>query len=107
MTPLKIEPSAQPPPSTITAWDELQLASGALRPHWQPLMASIEALGRDELASRVENGRRILREHGVSCFSTDRGQEHEVLWELDCIPFVLGGDDWREIEAGLVQRARL
>ena len=56
---------------------------------------------------RAENSRRILREHGVSCFSSDRGQEREVRWELDCIPFVVGADDWRELEAGLVQRARL
>ena len=28
-------------------------------------------------------------------------------WELDCIPFVIGAEDWRELEAGLVQRARL
>jgi hypothetical protein len=37
-------------------------------------MASLDALGRDELAIRVENSRRILREHGVSCFSSDRGE---------------------------------
>lgn len=107
MTPLKTEPPAQPPQSTSTAWDELQMASGALRPHWQPLMASLAALGRDELASRVENSRRILREHGVSCFSADGGGEREVLWELDYVPFVVGADEWRELEAGLVQRARL
>ena len=106
MTTLKPELPAQPPNSG-TAWDELHLASGELRPHWQPLMASLDALGRDELAIRVENSRRILREHGVSCFSSDRAGEREVLWELDCIPFVVGAEDWRELEAGLVQRARL
>jgi uncharacterized circularly permuted ATP-grasp superfamily protein/uncharacterized alpha-E superfamily protein len=98
---------APPPPDTGAAWDELHLASGALRPHWQALMASIEALGRDELAIRFENSRRILREHGVSCFSSEGGREREVPWELDYIPFVVGAEEWRELEAGLVQRARL
>jgi uncharacterized circularly permuted ATP-grasp superfamily protein/uncharacterized alpha-E superfamily protein len=70
-------------------------------------MASLHALGRDELAIRVQNGRRILREHGVSCFSSDPEGEREVQWELDCIPLIIGAAEWRELEAGLVQRARL
>ena len=106
MPPLKTELPAQPPLSAA-AWDELHTEAGTLRPHWQPLMASLDALGRDELAIRAENSRRILREHGVSSFASDRGGEREVLWELDCIPFALSAEDWRELEAGLVQRARL
>ena len=90
MTTRNTELPAAPPTDTGTAWDELHLASGALRPHWQALMASFEALGKDEFAIRVENSRRILREHGVSCFSSDMGREREVPWELDCIPFVVG-----------------
>ena len=107
MTTRNTELPTAPPTDTGTAWDELHLASGALRPHWQALMTSLEALGKDELAIRVENSRRILREHGVSCFSSDGGREREVPWELDCIPFVVGAEEWRELEAGLVQRARL
>jgi uncharacterized circularly permuted ATP-grasp superfamily protein len=107
MTTRNTELPAPPPTDPGTAWDELYLASGALRPDWQALMASCEALGQDELAMRVENSRRILREHGVSCFSSDGGREREVPWELDCIPFVVGAEEWRELEAGLVQRARL
>ena len=107
MTTLNTELPAEPRPSTGTAWDELRLASGALRPHWQPLMAALDGLGLGELAIRVENSRRILREHGVSCFTSDSSGEHEVRWELDCTPFVIGAAEWRELEAGLVQRARL
>ncbi|MEI8043800.1 MAG: circularly permuted type 2 ATP-grasp protein [Verrucomicrobiota bacterium] len=107
MTTLNTERFAEAQPHTGTAWDELRLGSGAIRPHWQPLMASMDALGSDEVAIRAENIRRILREHGVSCFSPDAGGDHEVRWELDCTPFVIGAADWRELEAGLVQRARL
>jgi uncharacterized circularly permuted ATP-grasp superfamily protein/uncharacterized alpha-E superfamily protein len=96
----------QPPPAGA-AWDELRGASGEMRPQWQPLMASLEALGREELAMRVQNGRRILREHGVSCLASDPDGEREVQWELDCIPWVVGAAEWRELEAGLIQRARL
>jgi uncharacterized circularly permuted ATP-grasp superfamily protein/uncharacterized alpha-E superfamily protein len=95
------------PPQGGAAWDEQRAASGEIRPPWQPLMASLEALGRDELAIRAQNGRRILREHGASCLSSDPEGEREVQWELDYIPLVVGADEWRELEAGLVQRARL
>src|ERR1035437_7437324 len=107
MTTQDTELPVPPPTDTGTAWNELYLASGALRPHWQALMASLGALGQDELAMRVKNSRRILREHGVSCFSSDGGQEREVPWELDCIPFAVGAEEWRELETDLLQRARL
>ena len=100
----KIHP---PPPEPGAAWDELHGPAGQIRPPWQPLMASFERLGRDELAVRVQNGRRILREHGVSRLSSGPDGEREVQWELDCIPLVVGAVEWRELEAGLVQRARL
>ncbi len=96
----------QPQPSG-EAWDEVYSAPGQARPHWRPLMAALEALGRDELAVRVRNSRRILREHGVSCFAAGPDGEREVQWDLDCIPLMIGASEWRELEAGLVQRARL
>ena len=95
MTTRNTELPAAPPPDTGTAWDELHLASGAIRPHWQAAHGVARGAWADELAIRVENSRRILREHGVSCFSADRGREREVLWELDCIPFVVGAEEWR------------
>jgi uncharacterized circularly permuted ATP-grasp superfamily protein/uncharacterized alpha-E superfamily protein len=48
-----------------------------------------------------------LREHGVSCFSAGPGGERDEPWDLDFIPFVLSAEEWRELAAGLVQRARL
>jgi uncharacterized circularly permuted ATP-grasp superfamily protein/uncharacterized alpha-E superfamily protein len=106
MPPAETQFHRQPPHAGV-AWDESRAASGQVRPQWQPLLASLEALGRDELAIRAQNGRRILREHGASCFSSDPEGEREVQWELDYIPLVVGADEWRELETGLVQRARL
>ena len=70
-------------------------------------MSSLATLGRTEFALRVENGRRILREHGVSCFSSSLGGERDEPWEIDFIPFVISAEEWRDLAAGLVQRARL
>ena len=104
------QPAASPPfrgEAAPAPWSESHAPTGEIRPHWQPLMASLDALGRDELSVRIENGRRILREHGVSCFAPGPGGGRDVPWELDFIPFVLAAHEWRELEAGLVQRARL
>jgi uncharacterized circularly permuted ATP-grasp superfamily protein/uncharacterized alpha-E superfamily protein len=70
-------------------------------------MSALETLGGEELELRVENGRRILREHGVSCFTSGPEGSRDVPWELDFIPFVIAAGEWRELAAGLVQRARL
>jgi len=91
----------------MPAWDELRAASGEVRPHWQALVTSLAALGREELALRVENGRRILREHGVTCFSAGPGGERDEPWDLDFTPFLLSAEEWHDLAAGLVQRARL
>ena len=88
-------------------WDELRNVSGEVRPHWEALMQSLTAMGREEFVLRMENGRRILREHGVSCFSAGPGDARDEPWDLDFMPFVLSAEEWRELGAGLVQRARL
>ena len=80
---------------------------GVPRAHWRQLAESLERLGHDELTSRAENCRRILREHGVSCFVTQDGRGADEPWRLDLLPLMLAGDEWRELEAGLIQRAHL
>src|SRR5205809_1071761 len=47
-------------------YDEACDPGAQARPHWQKFISSFEKLGRDELAVRWENGRRIIREHGVT-----------------------------------------
>jgi len=89
------------------AFDEFASGDGAPRPHWRALAESLERLGRDELGSRAENCRRILREHGVSCFVTKDGRGTDEPWRLDLLPLMIAGDEWRKLEAGLIQRAHL
>ena len=88
-------------------FDEFLSEKGAPRTHWRTLATSLERLGRDELASRAENCRRILREHGVSCFVTQDGRGVDEPWQLDLLPLMFAGDEWRKLEAGLIQRAHL
>ncbi len=89
------------------AFDEMQSVPGAVRPHWEKLTRALNRLGREELAARWENGRRIIREHGVTYNVYGDPQGMDRPWELDMIPLVISEEEWRHIEAGLIQRARL
>ena len=88
-------------------FDEMEDAKGNLRPHWRPLLESLQQLGRRELASRWENGGRIIREHGVTynVYGDPRGMDRP--WGLDFVPLLITAEEWARIEAGLVQRSRL
>lgn len=90
-----------------SAFDESRGESGDPRPHWQAFWSWFGRAGRDEWMARSENLRRMLREQGVTCFvsTTGVGQEHP--WQLDLAPLLIGSEEWRELEAGLRQRARL
>src|SRR5688572_753816 len=89
------------------AYDESTLAPGNPRPHWRNFISSFEKLGREELAGRWENGRRIIREHGVTYNVYGDPQGMDRPWELDMVPLLVPPAEWRLIEAGLTQRAKL
>lgn len=93
--------------SIAGAYDEIYAESGETREHWRTFLQSIEELGPAELALRVENGRRILREHGVGYIATGDTKAPERAWELDFLPLIISAEEWREIEAGVTQRANL
>ena len=89
------------------AYDELCSSPGVLRPHWERLAGALDKLGREEVNLRSENGRRIIREHGVTynVYADPQGMDRP--WELDAVPQLIPASEWRIIEAGLAQRARL
>lgn len=101
--------TAAPPaaPRAAPAFAESLDADGRLRLAWEPLRAVFDRLGVEELAARAENARRILGEHGVSCFAPDAHGGRDEPWRLDLTPLLIPADEWREVEAGIRQRARL
>ena len=88
-------------------FDEMETAAATPRAHWRDLVAALEQLGRHELTSRWDNGRRIIREHGVTynIYGDPRGMDRP--WGLDLIPLLIAAADWARAEAGLIQRSRL
>ena len=90
-----------------SGFDELVGDDGALRSHYSKLTGALEKLGFNELTARRETASRILREHGVTynIYGDTQGQGRP--WALDLVPLIIPPEEWREVEAGLTQRARL
>src|SRR5262245_16743884 len=80
-------------------FDEMEAEPGQLRPHWREFIRSLQALGRHELASRWENGRRLIREHGVTYNVYGDPQGMDRPWGLDLVPLLISCEDWTRIEA--------
>ena len=82
-------------------------APGVFRPHWDAYAASISELGAEELARRWKTARQRIRENGVTynVYGDPLGMDRP--WNLDAIPILISPTEWRELEAGLIQRARL
>ena len=92
---------------TDGVYDEMSAAPGVLRPHWDALIGSMSALGREELARRWKIARQRIRENGVTynVYGDPLGMDRP--WSLDSIPLLIPPSEWNALEAGLIQRARL
>jgi uncharacterized circularly permuted ATP-grasp superfamily protein/uncharacterized alpha-E superfamily protein len=89
------------------AFDELLGAGDPARPHYAKLTAALEEFGHKELARRADTSARFVHEQGITynVYGDPRGMERP--WQLDPIPLVIAPDEWRSLEAGLIQRATL
>lgn len=88
-------------------YDEMSSAPGVFRPHWDAYLASLSEIGSEELARRWRTARQRIRENGVTynVYGDPLGMDRP--WNLDAIPILISPTEWRELEAGLIQRARL
>lgn len=89
------------------SFDEMRAADGSLRPHWQYLRDALRKLGTRGIESRWREARRLVRDNGVTynLYGDPRGMARA--WELDPLPLLIRGEDWSELERGLIQRADL
>jgi uncharacterized circularly permuted ATP-grasp superfamily protein/uncharacterized alpha-E superfamily protein len=88
-------------------YDEMCSASGALRPHWDMLINALSARGGEDLARRWQTAQQRIRENGVTynVYGDPLGMARP--WNLDAIPLMIPPAEWAQLEAGLIQRARL
>lgn len=88
-------------------YDELSADGATIRPHWAGLMAALDELGNEELARRWARAERRIRENGITYNIYGDPQGANRPWKIDLVPFLISGDEWKYIEAGILQRAQL
>ncbi len=89
------------------AYDELSSDGVTPRLHWAHLIESFRAIGPEELGRRWGRAERRIRENGITynIYSDPLGANRP--WKIDVVPFLIPADEWRFIEAGIIQRAQL
>src|SRR6202142_338397 len=89
------------------SYDELSGDGVNPRAHWAHLMESLRAIGPEELQRRWGRAERRIRENGITynIYSDPLGANRP--WKIDVVPFLISADEWRFIEAGIIQRAQL
>ncbi len=77
------------------------------RPHWTNLMESLRTLGPEELERLRARAERRIRENGITynLYGDPRGADRP--WQIDIVPLLIPAEEWRFIEAGVMQRAQL
>jgi len=89
------------------AYNELSADGVSPREHWAALMESLREIGPEELERRWARAERRIRENGITynIYSDPLGANRP--WKIDLVPYLISGSEWRSIEAGIIQRARL
>jgi uncharacterized circularly permuted ATP-grasp superfamily protein/uncharacterized alpha-E superfamily protein len=97
----------QPPLRYGDAYDELSADGVTPRSHWTHLMESLREIGPEELGRRWNRAERRIRENGITynVYSDALGANRD--WKIDIVPLLIPADEWRSIEAGIIQRAQL
>lgn len=91
----------------IGGYDELLGPGGAPRPHWQPLLASLDDLTAGERQLRTTRLARRVRETGIAYDIFADPNTSAQRWTLDLLPIIISADEWSGLERALIQRARL
>ncbi|MHB2169277.1 circularly permuted type 2 ATP-grasp protein [Alsobacter sp. R-9] len=89
------------------ARDEMLDESGAIRPHWEPVLQALAVASAADVDAAFAIADRHQQDSGVYYRVYDAGQSTERPWPLSHIPLVIDEDEWSAIGRGLVQRAQL
>jgi uncharacterized circularly permuted ATP-grasp superfamily protein/uncharacterized alpha-E superfamily protein len=88
-------------------FDELMNPDGSIRPAWEPVLRFFAEQSSEERRASADRLERALRDHHVTFIAQDdTGRAHRP-WPLDFFPFLISPAEWRLLENGLMQRARL
>jgi uncharacterized circularly permuted ATP-grasp superfamily protein/uncharacterized alpha-E superfamily protein len=85
--------------------DEYIAQDGAPRPVWTRFFDAFAALAPADIEKRFASADRHLREAGVTYRAP--GETADRLWPLSHLPLIIDETDWRQLTAGIAQRAQL
>ena len=88
-------------------FDELMTPSGAIRPHWQPLLRGARRARSGDPLARMEQLNARVRETGIAYDLFSDPASTAQPWRVDLVPLIFAPEEWRELERALIQRARL
>ncbi|WP_434704784.1 circularly permuted type 2 ATP-grasp protein [Pseudomonas sp. Z1-12] len=94
-------------PLTTGTYHELLDDSGAVRAHWRRLFDQLQRSTPAQLLQRQALLARQIQENGVTynVYADPKGADRP--WELDLLPHVIDPQEWKHLQAGIAQRARL
>lgn len=88
-------------------FDEMMDSDSGVRPQWAEFLGELGNLTQDELSRCWDTAQRLVQENGVTYNVYDDSGDSARPWRMDPIPLLIGPAEWRELETGLIQRARL
>jgi len=89
-----------------TAYDETFDRSAAARPHYRPLVATLESFTQAEIDRRERLQKISLVDQGITFTVYGEKDGLERIFPFDFVPRIIPAREWERIEAGLVQRVR-
>ncbi len=87
-------------------YDEMFLPDSRPREHCRLVYEALSRLSAEELGSIQERVTRSFSNEGITFTVYGDEEADERIIPIDCLPRVLSGADWRQIETGLTQRLK-
>ena len=89
------------------SYHEMLEADGGVRPHWRRMFEQLQRSAPGQLSQRQASLTRQIQENGVTynVYADPKGADRP--WELDLLPHIIPAHEWRQVAAGIAQRARL
>ncbi len=88
-------------------YDELFESPAKPRAHWMRAMMELAEIAPVDMRQRLSAAERQIRDSGVTYNVYADPQGLDRPWHLDVLPLIIAAEEWREIEAGIIQRAQL
>ena len=88
----------------VQFYDEMFRADGTPREHSKLLHETLSRLSAEEIGSIQERVTRSFSHEGITFTVYGDDEAEERIIPIDCVPRILSGDEWSELETGLTQR---